>query len=851
MTASVTQTGNAIDTVNVQIGPQFLNLFSEHLYSSPNKAFEELISNSWDAGATAVDINVPDDLHHPETGIWVWDNGMSMDVDGFRALWSVATSSKRDVSPEKMVRKPIGKFGVGKLATYLLANEITYVCKAADGIIRAITMDYRRIDEQEKTALHIDPLPLQVRQISEAELPELFATLPKNAELMDLITNGHQPNVETTDYTDEYGGGPSDGIPPTGTWTVVAMTSLKPQGQRISVGWVKRLLATSLPLGNTIAISLNGEAIESAKATVPIAKSWTLGPGLGLNLLTLPNGEEIGISEHASPYPHLQIDGIGEVSGQFTLYADRISGGKSNLIEVSNGFFVNIRGRVVKPDDPYFGLENLSHSAWSRFRATVRADDLDQNISVNRENISDSDTLDVFKALLRKIFNLARSEYNSQFGASWPDVGDIILERWGTVPFAPLKRVIRDNVADMVDLPSFVRIKPDADRGAVLEEWNSEIDKSDSEIIRDVVFSMDMDKTERLSVYDLESRKIFVNQNHPFSLEHQEDDAQRRVLRDTALVDTLTEAFLVDMGLSIDQAAEISNYKDHAFRLVAQVRRKSAPQLAAMLLAATDKDKAFERIIGDSLDYLGFSVERLGASGEPEGVATAIISAHPNDDKASFTFTYDAKSAEKGVVKTGNVGVAGLVRHRKDHGADHTLVVGPSFQVGALEAECKEHHVTPITAKSLAKLVMATVGFGPIDLAKFREIFGFYGPSETEKWVDDYVNEHQAREQISLGVLIGVLEEICSASSIPPDTIHCSTIADRYRTKISSNNFPQRTQVRAALNGLALIAPTIIQMSGEDVMLGTQPHKLREQINAQLGVVPIEYRYGIARDELV
>lgn len=48
--------------VNVSIGARFLELFSEHLYSSPNKAFEELVANSWDAGAGVVRIGVPQDL---------------------------------------------------------------------------------------------------------------------------------------------------------------------------------------------------------------------------------------------------------------------------------------------------------------------------------------------------------------------------------------------------------------------------------------------------------------------------------------------------------------------------------------------------------------------------------------------------------------------------------------------------------------------------------------------------------------------------------------------------------------------------------------------------------------------
>jgi len=51
---NIASIGIEVDKIDVTIGPQFLNLFSEHLYSSPNKAFEELVSNAWDAGATAV-----------------------------------------------------------------------------------------------------------------------------------------------------------------------------------------------------------------------------------------------------------------------------------------------------------------------------------------------------------------------------------------------------------------------------------------------------------------------------------------------------------------------------------------------------------------------------------------------------------------------------------------------------------------------------------------------------------------------------------------------------------------------------------------------------------------------------
>ena len=119
----------------------------------------------------------------------------------------------------------------------------------------------------------------------------------------------------------------------------------------------------------------------------------------------MPTGEEIKIEEKDVPNPHLEVQDVGRISGRVQLYADRISGGKSAAIEVSNGFFINIRGRVLKPEDPYFGVQNLSHSVWAKFRATIRADRLDDKLSVNRETLSDSREPDITKALLMKLFN--------------------------------------------------------------------------------------------------------------------------------------------------------------------------------------------------------------------------------------------------------------------------------------------------------------------------------------------------------------------------------------------------------------------------------------------------------------
>jgi hypothetical protein len=57
--------GQESATIPVELSTRFLEHFSEFMYSSPQKAFEELISNGWDALADYVDVRVPTDLSSP------------------------------------------------------------------------------------------------------------------------------------------------------------------------------------------------------------------------------------------------------------------------------------------------------------------------------------------------------------------------------------------------------------------------------------------------------------------------------------------------------------------------------------------------------------------------------------------------------------------------------------------------------------------------------------------------------------------------------------------------------------------------------------------------------------------
>ena len=166
---------------------------------------------------------------------------------------------------------------------------------------------------------------------------------------------------------------------------------------------------------------------------VQFMSRWILGPGLGLDPLEWEeDSDPVPVEEiDAPPYAHVKIEGIeGPITGTVRLYEQRISGGKSEDRSRSVGFFVNVRGRVIALDDPYFGLENLSHGAWAHFRCLVRADGLDAILNVERDTLRDGPQLRLFRALLRALFNKARSSYLGMAAAVWPNAGELLQKRW-------------------------------------------------------------------------------------------------------------------------------------------------------------------------------------------------------------------------------------------------------------------------------------------------------------------------------------------------------------------------------------------------------------------------------------
>src|SRR5438309_4257813 len=115
--AAFVEGGKPVDEIAVGINMGIIERFSEGLYATPTKAFEELVTNSYDAGAGRVWIVLPNEVG-VESAIAVLDDGISMDIEGLRDLWQIGESTKRDRAPVED-RDPVGKFGIGKLSTYV------------------------------------------------------------------------------------------------------------------------------------------------------------------------------------------------------------------------------------------------------------------------------------------------------------------------------------------------------------------------------------------------------------------------------------------------------------------------------------------------------------------------------------------------------------------------------------------------------------------------------------------------------------------------------------------------------------------------------------------------------------
>jgi hypothetical protein len=346
--------GKPADKIDVLLSYRIVELFSEGLYASPNKAIEELVANSFDAGGFRVLVLHSANMHDQDATIAVIDDGEGMGIEDLKQHWLIGVSNKRDLVTLPKGRQQIGQFGIGKLATYVLADCLTHISKSK-GRYFSTTMDYTSIDKRVKAEVEPKrPIRLILRELTEAEA--------KTALKRWTDTAGFRK-----------GGFPLFGKDAPASWTAAIMSSLKKKVHDIKPGMLEWVLRTALPLRPDFGIWLNGKKLSPSKQDKGLIHTWVLGKDIEKVPKPAPKGvttsEDLEFEKKSQHRFGLEVPNVGRVTGYAEAYKDLLTG-KSDQIGRSYGFFVYIRERLINVVDGHFGIDpnELRHGTFGRFR---------------------------------------------------------------------------------------------------------------------------------------------------------------------------------------------------------------------------------------------------------------------------------------------------------------------------------------------------------------------------------------------------------------------------------------------------------------------------------------------------
>ena len=819
-------TGRNAGDIEVLLSYDIVKLFSEGLYKSPNKAVEELVSNSFDAGATRSYVILSPDLSTPDATIAVADDGEGMDRRGLRRHWRIGKSNKRKLRKPPMDRKQIGKFGIGKLSTYVLANRLTHISKR-DTKYCSATMNYGAINERGGSGVApTEPIRIPLR--------ELTAEQAKWA-----VESWAGPAGFNADEMPLFG----DDSPE--SWTISIMSGLKPKARQIEIGRLRWILRTALPLRSDFGIWLNRKKLESSKVDKDPFKRWVIGKDI--TDLPRPGPNDIRKSENRNlpqSSEHrfgLNICELGRVTGYAEVYKDSLIGSKSDEIGRSHGFFVYVRGRLLNPDDDHFGIASneLRHGTFSRFRLVVHMDKLDDGLRSTREAISEGPRLETARNTLQAIFNKTRRTIETHDLEEEP--GAKLARRLAASPaglsrgpIVELSRAVTEgrSKSRYLIVPSLT--SPDA-RESFLADLNQRAQKAEGFVTG---IDVDFDSTSRDGIvkFDTTSGVLLLNGLHPFVATFDEEFANKRLgqpLELFAMAEVLAEAHLHSIGIKPDDIDEFLLTRDQLLRdLANESGRMSASSVANNLSNARNNKDRLEVCVRDAFTMLGFDARHIGGNKEPDGVAIAHLPPDDEGNPRSYKVSLEAKSKEapEGKVAAQTVNISAIIRHRKKHDCDHAIVVGQAFPTsdGAAsalgesidddrdktKAQNKPRTITLIEIDDLAELVRLCP-IKQLTLSKIRELFDCRLPDESKQWVESIrdinIDRPRYREIIET---IEALQKRSKRAPVKYAALH-NELLHLNPPIIHETDDP----VREICKAIALMAPNSIRVTSEKVGL--------------------------------
>jgi hypothetical protein len=802
--------GTTKTAIPVAISYRIIELFSGGLYSSPNKAIEELVTNAYDAFAARVDVLVAANPSASDATIWVIDDGESMDAEGLGDLWKIAHSRKREAA-ESSERPPIGRFGIGKLATYVLAQQLTYICKKEERYL-AVTMDYGQIPHHDDAGS--SPVSLDLRELTEDEARTALSPMTSIEGGKELL-------------------GRLFGDEASGTWTAVAMSELRPLAASVRIGRLNWILSTALPMSPAFSLTLNGKKVTSSLERHTPLRDWQVGAeDAAAERLDL----EIGTDEKG---PFVVIGALGPVRGGAAVYEDELTRNKAGETGRSHGFFVKVRGRLLNLDDALFGIRSLSHQTFARFRMEIDVDGLDEFLRSTREAVLDTPDVELLREYMVAKFNEARVFYTAHIARQEEETR--LSTRIARTPSSLSRRPLWNAVARgldgeidavLIQIPTGLT---DEERDALLVRLEASLEEPDG-LIRSVDWQP-LGADQYLAIYDAATQTVQVNVLHPFLANFAAHNHSPIPFALVAVAEILTEAYLLEQFPEADVKAVIDRRDRFLRELVYSGELPGAPVVAQMLLDARTSEEELERTLALSFKSLGFEVTKIGGSGKPDGLARARLGVRSSTATGpdDYQLTFDAKSSGHTRVAAGNVRISALARHRDDYKADFAVVVAPDFEGAedpdsALNKEARASGVTPIRAEDFAMLVRiaATRQLG---YSKLRELFeASRSPDESRDWIHALLDEET--EDIPV---VEILQAIWDLMGETDDPVTFGGLKNELRHRGVS---VREQQLRDWLESLVRLVRNYISIDGDTVVLENNVEKVLEAVRQHGGMMP-------------
>jgi hypothetical protein len=677
----VEQSGTDGPRIKVRLSNELVKLLSEQLYQSPLKAIEELVVNAYDADASHCRLYVPEVQNRDHDPVLVFDNGSGMDEAGLGDLWHIGRSNKRELAIEKLRgRKQIGKFGIGKLATYAIANHVTYISKTASGI-RAVSVDYGDFKPDASGAG--EPVEVKIKKFANADALLESPTLRVALE-------GAGVDCSTLDVTN--------------SWTIVVLDVLKAKAKTLHVGKLRQVLRTAMPLGVSFELFLNAIAVPSSKSELIPVVSFRVDDLPASRLKSI--AEATGCSWEAKDGRLFSTRFPSGVTGEAIVTEESLLG-KSEDIARSNGFFVRVRGRLINEGDHLFGLPPRSHQIMNRFRADVDADDLDRVLIAPREGVGDSLEKKDVQAVLLEVFNEARERYVAEIERrKRAEKHKPEEERAFVSP-----RLVEHPVADALNVA-------DAPKGAEADETWFYVDlppEQDFKMLAAQLYQTGRTKfrynytsagrTARLVRFDPSTATFVINEDHDLVAAYGDEGPALRLLEDFATAEALLEVYLREHGVRPPVVGEILEQRDALLRGLVLDHPFSVTGLAQQLRESAADERDLEVSVIGAARALGFVAKHVSGSGEPDGIARFT-----DYERGEVKITLEAKSSAS-VPSLAAIDFAGLAEHVSRHSAAGCWLVAPAYpgssygEDAAAAERARQQNVSCWTVEQLARVL--------------------------------------------------------------------------------------------------------------------------------------------------